>query len=354
MSRMYTPGEIRLRRLIGSIFWSIIILMTAIHMVSTYREKETLKDSGYVQLVDVGKHKLNVSVFGNENGKHRIVAISGLKDGDFTISATRLIDELDDDCQLIFIDRAGYGLSEDSFQMHTAADVVAEYQRALEQVGIGGPYVLLAEHYGGVYATYWESCYPNEIEAVVFIDGTEMHESEEESRKADQTPYIWDGVLSFLARIGASKFLQSSEYQVYPSTYSLTEKSIGKSLTTYTLDSLSPVLEEYKQWDNIELTHASVRRNEVPKLYITSDEDWRHKAPTPSADGTGQEFGDVVRLTVKDPNDTLTPYLDQMGNCRLTFLGGIGHLYENRPTECAKIIKSFLSNLDHYKKISVN
>lgn len=353
MSHMYTPGEIRIRRTIKSIFWSIIILMTAINLVTSYKEKQILIDNGYSRQVNVGDYKLNVAIFGNDCGAHRIVGIAGLQHGDFSVHASRLTEILGENQQMIFIDRVGYGLSDDTFKSITVDRVVEDYRQALKMAGVSAPYVLLAEHYGGVYATYWESCYPNEVEAVIFIDGTEMHESEAESRQADNTPYWLDACMSFASRIGASRVLQTSKYPVYTASYSPEERTMGKGLTASTLDSLAPVVESSKQWDNIEMTHAAVTRNDIPKLYITSDEQWRHKAPTTSSSG-GQDFGDVVRLTVKDPGDTLTPYLDQMGNCRLTYLGGIGHLYEYKAPECAQIIQSFLSNLEHYQKVAVN
>lgn len=352
MSRRYTNGEIKTRRSIKNIILAVIIIMSAFHIVQSYQEQTLLKEHGYSRLVNVGDYKLNVSVFGEDDAQYRLVGISGLKHGDFVISASRITEQLIDTNQVIFVDRAGYGLSEDTWKARTVKQVVDDYRAALDAAGIRAPYVLLAEHYGGVYATYWEVCYPSEIEAIIFFDGTEMHASEETSKKLDKRSYLLDTAMSLTARLGLSRLLQNNEFPIYPSNYSPDEKTMGDGLTAKTLDSLAPVLEMSKQWDNIEATYAEVYRNTIPKLYITSDERWAHKAPKKT--GTGQDFGDPVRLTVRDPNDTLTPYLDQMGNCRLTYLGGVGHLYEYSPQESSQIIRSFLANLEHYKKMAVN
>lgn len=352
MSRMYTPNEIKSRKTVGNIIKCCIILMLAAHLVISYQEKQTLADNGYSRSVDVGDYSLNMTTMGKCEDGYRIVGISGLKHGDFSVGASKLAESLGKKNQLIFIDRAGYGLSEDTWKILTVERAVNDYRRALNETGIGPPYVLLAEHFGGVYATYWEATYPSEIEAVVFIDGTEMHESEEESKKGDSRAYWLDAMLSVASRVGASRILQTNQYPIYPASFSPTEQAMGKGLTTSTLDSLAPVLEMRNQWDNIETTYSAVTRNNIPKLYITTDEKWKSREPVPSE--RGHDFGDVVRLTVKEPGDTLTPYLDQMGNCRLTYLGGAGHLYEYRPEDCGKIIQSFLNNLEHYKKMAVN
>lgn len=352
MSQMYTSGRHGVRRSIHSVMLAFLIVISAFNLVTSYQENTLLENHGYSRLVNIGDYKLNVKVSGNSEGQYRLVGISGLKHGDFAVSTSKLTEKLADNNQIVIIDRAGYGLSQDTWKALTVEKVVEDYRAALQAAGIKAPYVLFAEHFGGVYATYWEVCYPSEIEAVIFFDGTEMHESEEASRKGDKRSYMADAALSVAARIGFSRILQTNEFPHYPAKYSLDEQTMGKSLTVKTLDSLAPVIEMSKQWDNIEKTYSEVSRNTIPKLYITSDERWASKSPTKS--GGEYDFGEVVRLTVRDPNDTLTPYLDQMGNCRLTYVGGVGHLYEYRPDDCANIIKSFLNNLEHYKKMAVN
>ena len=48
------------------------------HRYKSSREMEILEEYGYVNPVSVGDHCLNVAVFGNPDGKHTIVALSGL------------------------------------------------------------------------------------------------------------------------------------------------------------------------------------------------------------------------------------------------------------------------------------
>ena len=76
--------------------------------------------------------------------------------------------ELEKDGLVVFVDRAGYGFSEDTEQEMTLEAIVEDYRKALKNAGIKPPYILLPHSIGGAYANYWVSHYSEEIEAVVF------------------------------------------------------------------------------------------------------------------------------------------------------------------------------------------
>ena len=40
------------------------------------------------------------------------------------------------------------------------------------------------------------------------------------------------------------------------------------------------------------------------------------------------------------------PYAEKMGNCKVELLGGDHQIYQQRPDECAKILKDFVDGLD--------
>ena len=351
MKKNLTPKEIKIQRILKRIVNLIIIAIIVTYGIQLFTTVKALKEHGYLNLVDVGEYELNVATFGAKNGEHRIVGIADLNDGDFSVSASRLTEFLGQKNRLIFIDRAGYGLSDDTWNAPTVEKVVKDYRKALQTLEIQAPYVLLAESYGGVYATYWETQYPEEIEAVIFIDGTEMHESEIENKNANKHHCFTEIITSAVSRLGWSKIISQEKYPIYPITYSQEEKVMGDGLTTGTLDSMAPVLETHKKWENIEKTYAAITRNTIPKLYISTNTQWRHKSPDVNSE---QEFGDVVRATDKQPGEMLTPYLDKMGNCRLTYISGTNCVYEYNFEECGRIIQSFLSKLDLYQQTPVN
>lgn len=83
---------------------------------------------------------------------------------------------LETDNRVVFIDRAGYGFSDDTDHEMTTESIVEDYRKALQNAGIKAPYILMPHSIGGAYANYWSSKYPDEIEAVVFVDGTQLNE----------------------------------------------------------------------------------------------------------------------------------------------------------------------------------
>ena len=101
-------------------------------------------------------------------------------------------EKLKDDYEIIYIDRAGYGFSDDTPKTQTVEQIVSDYRNVLKNAGIEGPYILMPHSIGGVYATYWESVYPEEIEGVIFIDGTEvgMNVYDEDDYNIDFTDYL--------------------------------------------------------------------------------------------------------------------------------------------------------------------
>ena len=132
--------------------WLLVFLSSRIRLK---RDREFLIENGYANLVSAGDHTVNVLIRGNENGKHRIIAVAGFGDPDPCISWRRMTASLETDNQVIFADRAGYGLSENTSQERTVENIVADYRTALGNAGIEAPYILLPHSIGGIYASYW-------------------------------------------------------------------------------------------------------------------------------------------------------------------------------------------------------
>lgn len=121
-----------------------------IHRVKTAKEIELLKEKGYYNPISVG---------------------------DYSITEREMTSVLENDNMVVFIDRAGYGLSDDTDNEMTLEYIVEDYRSALKNAGIDAPYILMPHSIGGAYANYWISKYPNEIEAVVFLDGTQLSDA---------------------------------------------------------------------------------------------------------------------------------------------------------------------------------
>lgn len=159
----------------------IVTLLVCIVCMFVYRQIrlktdiEYLKKQGYYNPVSVDDYSLNLLDFGNKEGKYTIVAMAGYGIPDSCITMRKMTSVLEADNRVIFLDRSGYGASGDTENEMTAEYIVEDYRKALKNAGVEAPYVLMPHSIAGVYAAYWESKYPEEIEAIAFIDATEWY-----------------------------------------------------------------------------------------------------------------------------------------------------------------------------------
>ena len=331
-------------------------------MKSLYSKK---KERGYYNPVSVGDYSLNVAKFGSENANHTIVGLAGLGMGDYSLTARQMTACLEEDNLVVFVDRAGYGFSDDTENDMTLEYIVEDYRKALKNAGIKAPYILMPHSIGGAYANYWVSNYPEEIEAIVFVDGSQL----DENAFADEPGYevgIGDRIAAFLAKTGFSRYLLRNYSYHYPDNYSDEEQYLGDALALMTLDSIAPVSESGLMAKNAQDAFNGIITNDIPKLYICASwgiqtkEDiielnkWINRQieinnfdmeprPLDISDDTLKKALDSFE---KARNDTIYPYAEKMGNCEVICVAGDHMIYEQKPVECGEIIKSFIDGLD--------
>lgn len=362
------------KKLIAIILLSIlglIVLFLAVvftvHKVKSNQELELLKEKGYYNPVSVGDYSLNVAKFGNPNGKHTIVGMAGQGMGDYSVSARQMTACLEKDNLVVFVDRAGYGFSDDTNAEMTLEYIVEDYRKALKNAGINGPYILLPHSIGGAYATWWVSKYPEEIEAVAFVDGSELSEDAFEGDEDFQPVEFSDRVLAVLAKMGFSRFVIHKYYYLLPDNFSEEEQYLADALILRTLDSIAPISESGLIPENAQRAFKEIVTNDVPKLYICASwgiDNW----------DTMREYGEWVNAQIEKNNldaplrqpdkyseserkkildeyedarrNILVPYFEKMGNCQCVLLGGDHMIYEQKPEECGQIIKDFIDGLE--------
>ena len=291
-------------------------------------EINAIKDKGYYNPISTGDHSLNVYVTGNENGDHTIVALSGWSDGEMYISWRPLTAQFEDDNRFVFIDRAGYGLSDDVRESMTVDYVVEDYRTALRNAGIEGPYILLSHSLGSLHTAYWESKYPNEIEACIFMDGTlpiSSEEVDEVIQKRSFTDNILNGITYrlpyLLTHTGLSRICDISAilYGDAMSCLDPDDRNDAFSLIDSTFASRACLYEiihvnsgEFLSW-----TWENIVTNDIPKIY----------------------------LAASDYEGALT-YAEKLGNTKVYDLPGDHVIFLDRTEDCANKIAEFLASLD--------
>lgn len=356
-------GRVVLIILAAALVFTLVTFI--VHSEKSSQELALLKEKGYYNPVSVGDYSLNVAKLGNENAKHTIVGLAGLGMGDFSVTARQMTACLEEDNLVVFVDRAGYGLSDDTENEMTLEYIVEDYRKALKNAGIEAPYILMPHSIGGAYANYWASNYPEEIEGVVFVDGSQLSENafaDESPEKVD----IEDRISAFLAKIGFGRYVLRNYSYHYPDNYSDEEQYLGDALSLLTIDSIAPVSEAGLLPKNGQDAFKGIITNDIPKLYICASwgietkEDiielnkWINRQieinnldmPLRSLEISDDAVKTSLDSFENARKETIYPYAEKMGNCEVVCLAGDHMIYEQKPAECCKIIKRFIDELD--------
>ncbi|MCH5204885.1 MAG: alpha/beta hydrolase [Oscillospiraceae bacterium] len=337
------------------------------HSIKRNEEIAVLKEKGYYNPVSVGDYCLNVAKFGNENGAHTIVGMAGLGAGDFPVGMRQMTKPLEENNLVVFVDRAGYGLSGDTNNEMTLEYIVEDYRKALRNAGIEAPYILMPHSIGGVYASYWASQYPDEIEAVVFVDGSQLSANAFEDDERYYAVGFGNRVLAVLAKLGFSRYVLRNYFYHYPDNFTEEEQYLGDALALMTFESFAQIAETGMCPTNSRDAFNGIITNDVPKLYICSSWGFETKEDIfehikwinrqMEINGLSKELGltdydDETISQILDEyknarDEIIYPYAEKMGNCKVVCLGGDHMIYEQKPKECAEIVLGFLSELDN-------
>lgn len=314
------PGKILL-----AVFIIIAVLSGGLfifHRIKHGIDMKYLTEKGYYNPVSVGDYSVNVVKVGNENGKGKIVVLSGMGAG-MPVDLRTMTKKLEEDYQFIYIGRPGWDASDDVKDDRSVGVIVEEYRKALKESGIESPFILMAHSMGGTYGSFWVSRYPEEVEAFINIDGTYVEpltEEEMTERPTGNTLYklavnfgIGDILLPVLLRNDAN--LSKEEWRTYCilQLLSVSSDAVAKEGAVINLN-------RNAAWNELKET-------KVPKLYISSRD------------------GDLTDEKCKEANEKeLIPYLEKMGNYEIAYLPGSHFIYKTEPEKCRSIIEEFLSD----------
>lgn len=336
----------------------LLILCFIVHKIKLNKEYKYLNDNKYINLVDVGGYKLNIIRQGNKNSKYKIIGISGLGVNDYSVQMKYAIKNLGYD--FIFIDRPGYGYSEDTKKEQNIEQIVNDYRAALKKLGIEGPYILMPHSLGGVYTTYWESMYPNEIKGIVMIDSTEL--SNEVDFGNEYEVSFKDYLELYLNKIGLGRLVLHKYYYKLPNIYSKKDNFIADSLNIKNLTSFAKLSEEKLMVKNTTKAYDNIKTNNIPKIYISANTGFKNKKELKEylnwVINRQQELNlkkapkiddSKINLLLKQyedwRNNRVIPYIEKLGNTELIYLPGDHYIFQQKPDELSKIINNFIEKL---------
>lgn len=338
--------------------------------VSTKNEIALLKSEQLYNPVDIDNGRcINVATMGNEDAKHTIVTISGLGVQDFSVFVQHIGRKLNGNTRLALVDRAGYGISDDSKKSQTVEQIIADYRTALQKAGIEGPYILLAHEFGGVYATYWSLKYPEEVEGIMYLDGTELLDS---TNVRDIPITKEDKIKSFLYGIGFQRFSYNQFFSASAISLSKEESECSRSLNANSIMTSAYLSEMSLQKSNFDTVKQMLEQTDTPKLYVSSknafsyEKDvikyWEYKnrlhkerelAPFyvfsyEAEDVTADAQAFIKECQEKYKNETMV-FADKLGNCIITKMPGDVNIYEQKAEGLVDAVADFIRYLDGNK-----
>lgn len=160
------------------VFLGIVITLNiagfAVTQIRGTKELDQLKPYGELVEVD-GK---NMHVYQMGEGDKTIVLMPGLGIALPSADFGPLMRTMKGDYTVVSVEYFGIGFSDVSDQPRTNENYIKELREALKKSGLKPPYVLMPHSASGIYAEYYATQYPDEIEAIIMLDTTSSAELE--------------------------------------------------------------------------------------------------------------------------------------------------------------------------------
>lgn len=147
-----------------------IVLLTGTVVRATFFRKRKQAIQPYGQLVPVEDGKMHVFSLGKEGKK--IVLLPGLGTPLPSADFAPLMRALSKSHTAICVEYFGVGFSSETSLPRTCKAYVEETRMALAAAGFSPPYVLMPHSLSTIYSEYFAAKYPQEVEAIISLDGT--------------------------------------------------------------------------------------------------------------------------------------------------------------------------------------
>lgn len=350
--------------LLGLIIIALLSL-TVLHRVKLKSNRNYMAEQSFYSAASAGDCDLNLISYGGPDDGERIIALGGAGAG-FPLELQQLAAHLRSEYQVYYLARPGYDGSDDFKGGMTPETVVEDYRTALQSAGVEAPYILMPHSLASIYATYWVNKYPDEIRAMVDLDGScpkpmtaEEIQENEAAMKGNGMEYI-----RLLINLGIGDVALRGFISENPE-YSESEQRISDAMTLMTYGSKAFLSDGYQIASNRNAVWEMMKPNDVPKLYICSSNAYTtaeeleqddvlkdYMIADLTEDYTGSEDGrrayaaeKYLEECEKQRKEELEPFTEKLGNCEIKKLPGGHFIHKEKPEECAEIIKAFLAGI---------
>ncbi|AEV28105.1 putative hydrolase or acyltransferase of alpha/beta superfamily [Sphaerochaeta pleomorpha str. Grapes] len=145
-----------------------LLIGTLLHATFFTSKKDQIKPYG--QLVPVYDGYMHLTSMGS--GDQTIVLLPGMGVGLPSADFAPLMRKLSEKYTVVIVEYFGVGFSSTTAIPRTTAQYVQEIRKSLSEAGFKAPYVLMPHSISSVYSEYYAAKYPQEVKAIISLDGT--------------------------------------------------------------------------------------------------------------------------------------------------------------------------------------
>jgi pimeloyl-ACP methyl ester carboxylesterase len=315
--------------LVLGIILAVIIVFMLIGSIlhATYFTSKKAAIEPYGQMVDVYDGQMHVYKMGS--GKETIILLPGMGISLPSADFGPLMRKLSEKYTVVCIEYFGVGFSSHTQRARTSENYVEEIRTALKGAGAEAPYVLMPHSISSVYSEYYASRYPDEVQAIISLDGT-------------STAYIGAEMPGFVkSLLGIAKFQQAIGFTSIAApiaankgkllSIDYTEKEVrdllyyaGFSMNDNTLDQIASATDFIKDANRLMYPES------VPFFKIISRK-------------TYETRNSQIKMT---PQEYQEQHLARIGDqVKYEILDGTHFIYLNNIDRIAEITDAFLSDI---------
>ena len=249
-----------------TVILAVILLWGITHQIMTSVEKSKYTAIG--QLVNVDGR--NIHIYTQGEGEKVIVLMSGLGTTAPALDFEPLMNELSPYYKVVVVEPFGYGWSDHTEKERSVENMVNEMRTAMFLANIDGPYTLMPHSVSGIYALYYASMYPDEVEAIVGIDCTLPIQSayfgEALPKGVPQFAWVTNsvGISRLMAYLSPKSFVSENNSGIY-SDWNI---AMQKRISAWNNYNKTIIAETNMLSKNIEITLALTIPKELPALFF--------------------------------------------------------------------------------------
>lgn len=202
---------------IGIIFLILFMASTITHNVLRFEEISIKYTGEYKKLYSAKDGMMNVYVTGE--GEETILIMSGFAVASPTLEYKSIADQLSQEYRVVIVEYPGTGFSLSTKEDRTNKNIIEEVRDALNSAEVYGPYILMPIDISNIYAMYYAENYPEEVEAIVSIDGMYPKAIKKSSFKDEYLPNYISNV-RFYSIIGITGIYRWETY-LEPEKYNI-------------------------------------------------------------------------------------------------------------------------------------